>query len=103
MSLSLWQRILGGVAGLSAAIAGLLLIPVAGGHLLMIGFAVLAAASLARFAMPLSYWVDGALALLGAIAVIAGLAEVTPALWLALIATWLFAWLFIDRLAGAVA
>jgi NitT/TauT family transport system permease protein len=69
----------------------------------MLAFALFGALSAVRFVFPLTYWIDGWLAAFGAIVVVLGLAEVTPALWLALIASWLFAWLFIDRMANAMA
>ncbi|MDB5537461.1 MAG: transporter permease [Devosia sp.] len=73
--------------------------------LLLKAFLALGFLSLLRFALPLSLWADGAIAALGAVAVLAGLAALDPApafFWMALIATWLFAWLFVERLAAAI-
>lgn len=97
-----WQRLLAIVSGATAALAAALVIPTAGTHLWLMLFGIAGAASLLRFVLPLSYWLDGALAVLGAVAAIATLHEVAPSLWLTLAATWLFAWLFIDRLANAM-
>jgi NitT/TauT family transport system permease protein len=98
-----WQGLLGLIAGLAALGAGLLTAPSIATHVLLFIFGGAGALSLLRFRLPLTYWIDGALAVLGAIALIVSLAEVTPALWLALLAAWLFAWLFIDRMANATA
>lgn len=73
--------------------------------LLLKAFLALGFLSLLRFALPPGWWADGAIAALGAVAVPAGLAvldPVPPFFWMALIATWLFAWLFVERLAGAI-
>jgi NitT/TauT family transport system permease protein len=101
--MSNWQRLLAIIAGAAAAAAALLVFPSATTHLWLLLFGVAGTASLLRFVLPLSYWVDGALAVVGAIAIIASLGEVAPSLWLALLAAWLFAWLFIDRMANAMA
>jgi NitT/TauT family transport system permease protein len=98
-----WQRILAALAGLSAAGAALLCLPQIGTHGLMLTVGIFGAASLGRFIIPLTYWIDGWLAGLGAIAIVLGLVDVSAALWLSLVAAWLFAWLFIDRMANALA
>jgi len=62
--------------------------------------------SLLRLALPLGLWADGALALLGSMALLGGLGAAVPApafFWLALVAAWLFAWLFIERLSHVLA
>jgi NitT/TauT family transport system permease protein len=98
--MTLWQRTLAIIAGLSALAAAIAILP----QLQSLTFAagLLGALSLARFVIPLSFWVDGALAVLAAVAVLTGLDQPGPPLWSMLIAMWLFAWLFIDRLANAV-
>jgi NitT/TauT family transport system permease protein len=61
--------------------------------------------TLARFFVPLSPWMDGIVAVLGAWALLDALPlfEVKPAwFWLALVASWGFAWLFVERLAQAI-
>jgi NitT/TauT family transport system permease protein len=68
-------------------------------------FLVLAILSLARFRVPFSYWIDGALAALGAIALMLALDTIEQAdagYWFALVSAWLFAWLFAERLSAAI-
>ena len=101
--MSNWQRLLAVIAGAAAALAAVLVGPTASTHLWLMLFGIAGALSLLRFVVKLSYWVDGALAVLGALAMIISLHEIAPSLWLALLATWLFAWLFIDRMANAMA
>jgi NitT/TauT family transport system permease protein len=98
----MWQRTLAAIAGAAAAMAGALALPVASTHVWLIVFGIAGLLSLSRFVMRLGYWADGALAVLGALTLIAVLNEVVASLWLALLATWLFAWLFVDRLANAM-
>ena len=93
------QVILAVVAGALAALALLLAIMSNTAPLLLL-FLGLGALSLVRFVLPLPFWLDGGLALLGAVALLTGLpAEGVAALpfWLALIATWAFCWLFVER------
>jgi len=101
--MSRWQQLLAGLAGLAAGLAALLALLGGTSEPWLLGFSLAGALSLVRFARPLSHWLDGALAALGGLAVLLSLAAVSAALWLALVAAWLFAWLFVDRLAGAVA
>ncbi len=101
--MSAWQRLLASLAGLAAGLAALLALPAAADQPGLVLFGLAGAATFIRFVRPLGHWLDGALALLGAAAVVAGLGTVTPALWLGLLAAWLLAWLFVDRLANAVA
>jgi NitT/TauT family transport system permease protein len=73
---------------------------------LLRAFLVLGTLSLVRFWLPLGLWLDGALAVLGAVAVLTSLAIFAPPpsfFWMALVTTWLFAWLFVERLARAIA
>lgn len=70
------------------------------------GFAALGLLSILRYALHWSLWLDGALALFGAIALVLSLGMLTPepaAFWVALLVVWLFAWLFVERLSGAIA
>ena len=83
-----------------------LLLGLAGGlstQLLLFGIAGLLTAL--RFFVPVSPWIDGALAAFGAWALLDALAlfDVEPGwFWLALVACWLFAWLFVERLARSI-
>jgi len=101
--MSTWQRLLAVLAGAAAALAAVFVIPAASTHVWLIVFGIAGLLSLLRLVRPLGYWADGALMVLGAITLIAALNEVVPSLWLALLATWLFAWLFVDRMANALA
>lgn len=68
-------------------------------------FLVLAILTLARFRLTLSLWIDGALAALGAAALMLALDTIEQAdagYWFALVASWLFAWLFAERLSVAI-
>ena len=98
-----WQRLLAIIAGLSALGAAVVALPLASSHWLIIVAGVLGALSLARFFVPVSYWADGVLALLAGVAVLTSLDQPGAPLWLSLLAMWLFAWLFIERLAAALA
>jgi NitT/TauT family transport system permease protein len=99
------QVILAVIAGAIAALALLFAIigtPVPPLLLLFLG---LGALSLLRFVVSLPVWVDGGLALLGSVALLTGLPIEGVAalpLWLALIATWAFSWLFVERLSTAI-
>lgn len=93
----------GGLA--AAALALALVTPMEQGLLLKV-FLVLGLLSLLRFWLPVGLWLDGALALLGGTAVIASIGILTPTpafFWLALVAAWLFAWLFVERLSKVLA
>jgi NitT/TauT family transport system permease protein len=74
--------------------------------LLLKAFLAMGALSLIRFWFPLGLWLDGAMAVLGAVAVLTALGVYVPApafFWMALISAWLFAWLFVERLSKALA
>lgn len=75
--------------------------------LLLKAFLAIGFLSLLRFVVPLGLWADGAFAVFGAVAVLLTLgvypAPTPPFFWLALIAAWLFAWLFVERLSKALA
>ena len=99
------QRALAAIAG-GAALAGLLLAIPAGGTppALLLFFAV-GALSLLRVRLPFSLFLDGALATLGAAALILALpvgATLPGYQWLALLSAWAFAWLFVERLSAAI-
>lgn len=96
-----WQRVLATIAGLSALGAAATILPQFQSLLFVAG--ALGALSLARFIVPLSVWIDGLLALLSGVAMLGSLGQAGSPLWFMLVATWLFAWLFVDRLANAVA
>ncbi|WP_244488290.1 ABC transporter permease [Devosia sp. Root436] len=92
--------------GLCAAALALSLVTPFEQGLLLKAFLALGFLSLIRFFVPLGLWADGAFAVLGAVAVLTaiGVFAPTPAFfWMALIAAWLFAWLFVERLSKALA
>lgn len=92
----------GGLAGLTGLVLSL---PSLDAAPLLVSFFALAALSLARLVLPVSLWLDGALAVLAAVALIASLPEGTTLPghhWLALLAFWAFAWLVVERLAAAI-
>lgn len=93
------------LAGGSAAL-GLALALLAGGTpLTLVALLLAITATLARFALPFSLWIDAALMLLGAVVLLATLPvyETEPAFfWLALVAVWALAWLFVEQLSGAL-
>ncbi len=98
------QTILAVVAGAVAALALLLSLTGTTAPVLMV-FLGLGALSLLRFVRPLPFWLDGGLALFGAVALLTGLPTegvATPPFWLALVATWAFCWLFVERLSAAI-
>jgi NitT/TauT family transport system permease protein len=93
----------GGVS--AAALALSLFTPLESALFLKI-FLALGTLSLVRFLVPLGLWFDGGLAVLGAVAVLQSIGVFTPSppfLWMALVAAWLFAWLFVERLSKTLA
>ncbi len=96
-----WQKLLAIVAGLTALAAAVLMLPQVQSLIFVAG--ALGALSLVRFFVPVSYWIDGALALVAALAVLTSLGQPGAPFWFSLVAMWILAWLFIDRLANAVA
>jgi NitT/TauT family transport system permease protein len=93
----------GGVC--AAALALSVLTPMESALLLKV-FLGLGFLSLIRFFVPLGLWFDSVLAVLGAVAVLLSIGIFTPTpsfLWMALVATWLFGWLFVERLSKALA
>jgi NitT/TauT family transport system permease protein len=92
--------------GLAAAALAFSLVTPLDQALLLKAFLLLGALSLIRFVIPLGLWVDGALALLGAVALLTSVdifAPAPPFFWMALVVAWLFAWLFVERLSRALA
>ena len=98
-----WQTMLAVLAGLAAIGAAVVVVPAAGAHPLILVLGAAGAASLLRLRRPLPALVDGALAAAAALVLLASLDLGGPALWLLLAATWLFAWLFVDRMAVRLA
>jgi len=98
------QQVLALVAGISA-LAGLVLGVASFGEAPLLSlFFVLGAASLLRLFWPLSLWVDGALTIFAAIALVLALpvGGMPGHYWLALVSGWAFAWLFVERLSAAI-
>jgi NitT/TauT family transport system permease protein len=76
-----------------------------GAPVLILLFLGAGALTLLRFAMPLPPWIDGGVAILGGISLVATLpafAQEPVFFWLGLLATWSFAWLFVERLSLAI-
>ena len=90
----------------AAAFAALTLVLalVGGAPLSVLVFGLAGVLTLLRLRLPLSVWIDAIVAVLGAWALLdaLGIGGVQPAFWLALIAAWGFAWLFVERLATAI-
>jgi NitT/TauT family transport system permease protein len=73
--------------------------------LLLKAFLALGFVTLLRFYVPLGIWADAAITVIGTVAVVSTLGALDPAppfFWMALVAAWLFAWLFVERLASAL-
>jgi len=73
--------------------------------LVLLLFAAAGALTLLRFVLPLPFWIDGPVSLLGAVALLLTLpvyASEPGFFWLALLACWSFAWLFVERLSQAI-
>ena len=99
------QRGLALVGGGLAALALVLALVGGGAPALMLAFLVLGTLSLVRFVRPLPFWLDGAPAVLGGAALILTLPEYETEpvwFWLALVAAWAFAWLFVEQLSSAI-
>jgi NitT/TauT family transport system permease protein len=102
-----FQHFLAIVAGgLSAAAVALSLVTPFETALVLKAFLLLGVASMLRFIVPLGLWIDGAFALLGAVAVLTTInvfSPIPPFFWMALVAAWLFSWLFVERLSKTLA
>jgi NitT/TauT family transport system permease protein len=103
--MSRFQRVLALVAGVFSALALIFALPAGNAPLLLLAFLVLGTLTILRIKVTLPLWVDGGLTVLGAVALIVVVESLAPApvyLWLALVATWAFAWLFVERLSLAI-
>ena len=105
--MSRFQQALAMGAGALSALALLLALALGGGltPLPVLLFMALGALTLVRLRWPLSLWIDTALAVFGAAALVwmVEIYDTVPAYyWVALAATWLFAWLFVERLSQAI-
>jgi NitT/TauT family transport system permease protein len=92
--------------GLSAAALALSMMTPLESALLLKAFLSLGFLSLLRFVVPFGLWLDGILAVLGALAVLLSIGIFAPApafFWMALVACWLFGWLFVERLSRTLA
>ena len=100
------QHYLAIVAGGVSALAFALLVNWGfGSQFVMAAILALGVVSLGRFWLGWSLWLDGAIALFGAILLMVALPGIVPAptwFWAALIAFWLFGWLFVERLSKAI-
>ncbi|MCF1743942.1 ABC transporter permease [Methyloterrigena soli] len=100
------QHYLAIVAGGVSALAFALLVNWGfGSQFAMAAILALGVVSLGRFWLGWSLWLDGAIALFGAILLMVALPGMVPAptwFWAALIAFWLFGWLFVERLSKAI-
>jgi NitT/TauT family transport system permease protein len=100
--LQLGLAVVAGGAGVIGADASL---PDFGAAPVMAIFFALASLSLLRLFLAFSLWLDGLLAVFGAVALIASLpvdAAMPAHYWLALLSAWAFAWLFVERLSSAI-
>jgi NitT/TauT family transport system permease protein len=100
-----FQQALGVFAG-GISLAALVVAVAAGGApAILLACLAAGALTLGRFAVPLSLWTDGIAALVGAavlIYMLEGMESAPLHFWLTLIASWAFAWLFVERLALAL-
>jgi len=98
------QTILVIAAGM-ASLLSIVLAPFGEASPMLQVFAAIGILSLSRLKRPMPVWVDAVLAVFGAWALFDALplyAVEPPYFWLAVIADWLFAWLFVERLALAI-
>ena len=99
------QKGLSIVAGGISFLAAVLALAEGGASVLMLAYLALGTLTLARFGFATPFWIDGAMAALGAVVLVLALPDhdLEPSwYWLALLATWTFAWLFVERLAHAL-
>jgi NitT/TauT family transport system permease protein len=99
------QTLLAWISGILSAVALGMALANGTAPLLFQFFLVLSTVSLLRFRRPFPFWFDGLLMLIGAVGLLLTLPvyETAPAFfWLALVAWWGFAWLFVERLSQAI-
>lgn len=99
------QKTLALIAGGISLLAAIMALVQGGASVLMLVYLALGALTLARFAVPLPFWIDFVVAVVGATALVLALDDHDLAplwYWLALVATWVFAWLFVERLSLAI-
>lgn len=99
------QKILALSAGGISLLATVLAMAEGNASVWMLTFLAIGALTLIRFGLPLIFWVDGAVAVVGAIVLVQALPNHDPEplwYWLALVATWAFAWLFVEQLSAAI-
>jgi NitT/TauT family transport system permease protein len=99
------QTVLAIAAGGLALLALLLALVSGGAPAIFLLFLAAGASTLTRFVLPLSLWLDGIVAGLGAVALIYALAAFDTAplfFWAGIVAAWAFAWLFVERLSAAI-
>jgi NitT/TauT family transport system permease protein len=104
-SLTTMQFALALLASGAAALGLVFSLPDPGSVPLLTVFFALGAAAMVRLIRPINLWFDGALMLLGAVALLLALPQTggMPAhFWWALVASWAFAWLFVERLSAAI-
>ena len=101
-SLQLYLALVASGAGLLGFVASM---PTMSSAPLLATFFALATLSLIRLGLPFGLWLDGFLAVFGAVALVASLpsgAAMPLHHWLALFSAWAFAWLFVERLSTAI-
>ena len=99
------QKILALLAGGVSLLAGVLAMAEGNASVWMLTYMTIGVLTLIRFALPLIFWVDGAVAAFGAAILVIALPnhDIEPAwYWLALAAAWAFAWLFVEQLSAAI-
>ena len=99
------QTVLALLAGLASALVLTPALLSGDAPLFLLLFALVGMLTLLRFAVAWPFWVDGPVSLLGAVALLATLpvyASEPLFFWLAMLACWSFAWLFVERLSQAI-
>lgn len=97
------QRLLALLAGFAGAATAIAAVAEGGG--LLLAYGVVAAMSLLRFRMPQPLLVDAALMVGGVVVLFTVLPVMQPqpsSFWLGLTTSWLFSWLFVERLTEAM-
>jgi NitT/TauT family transport system permease protein len=99
------QKILALLSGLFCAVALGMALAQGAAQMVLLLFLTLGTFSLLRFRLPFPFWFDGLMLLLGAAALLLTLPQYStepPFFWLALAASWGFAWLFVEQLSQAI-